>query len=61
MRQEELIAQKKREIEAKLAEQAKQNVSTPSKPPEERFHNSPFSSSSFTNKQVIITVVKLFF
>lgn len=32
MRQEELIAQKKREIEAKLAEQAKQNLSTPSKP-----------------------------
>ncbi|KAF7692434.1 SURP and G-patch domain-containing protein 1 isoform X1 [Silurus meridionalis] len=33
MRQEELIAQKKREIEAKLAEQAKKNPSTPSKPP----------------------------
>ena len=32
MRQEELIAQKKREIEAKMAEQAKRNISTPSKP-----------------------------
>lgn len=39
MRQEELIAQKKREIEAKLAEQAKQNPSTPSKPPAERLHS----------------------
>lgn len=36
MRQEELIAQKKREIEAKLAEQAKQNVSAPTKPSAER-------------------------
>ncbi|XP_066508362.1 SURP and G-patch domain-containing protein 1-like isoform X2 [Hoplias malabaricus] len=32
MRQEELIAQKKREIEAKMAEQAKRNIPTPSKP-----------------------------
>uniref|UniRef100_A0A8C5B7U7 SURP and G-patch domain-containing protein 1 n=1 Tax=Gadus morhua TaxID=8049 RepID=A0A8C5B7U7_GADMO len=32
IRQEELIAQKKREIEAKMAEQAKKNVQTPSKP-----------------------------
>ncbi|KAM3866345.1 SURP and G-patch domain-containing protein 1 [Diretmus argenteus] len=32
LRQEELIAQKKKEIEAKLAEQAKKNVQTPSKP-----------------------------
>ncbi|KAG9278654.1 SURP and G-patch domain-containing protein 1 isoform X1 [Astyanax mexicanus] len=32
MRQEELIAQKKREIEAKMAEQAKRNISAPSKP-----------------------------
>lgn len=32
-RQEELIAQKKREIEAKMAEQAKKkNLSTPAKP-----------------------------
>lgn len=46
MRQEELIAQKKREIEAKLAEQAKQNLSTPSKPPAERLHIYTFSSSS---------------
>ncbi|XP_076000925.1 SURP and G-patch domain-containing protein 1 isoform X2 [Genypterus blacodes] len=39
LRQEELIAQKKREIEAKMAEQAKRTVQTPSKPP-------PQSSSS---------------
>lgn len=33
-RQEELIAQKKREIEAKMAEQAKKkNLSAPAKPP----------------------------
>lgn len=32
LRQEELIAQKKREIEAKMAEQAKKSVQTPSKP-----------------------------
>ncbi|CAL8281562.1 unnamed protein product [Lota lota] len=32
IRQEELIAQKKREIEAKMAEQAKKNVQTPVKP-----------------------------
>ena len=32
IRQEELIAQKKREIEAKMAEQAKKNVQIPSKP-----------------------------
>ncbi|CAL8345559.1 unnamed protein product [Merluccius merluccius] len=32
IRQEELIAQKKREIEAKMAEQAKKNLQTPSKP-----------------------------
>ncbi|KAG7273194.1 hypothetical protein CRUP_019321 [Coryphaenoides rupestris] len=32
IRQEELIAQKKKEIEAKMAEQAKKNVQTPSKP-----------------------------
>ncbi|KAF7661908.1 hypothetical protein LDENG_00251290 [Lucifuga dentata] len=39
LRQEELIAQKKKEIEAKMAEQAKKSVQTPSKP-------SPQSSSS---------------
>ncbi|XP_074507106.1 SURP and G-patch domain-containing protein 1 [Sebastes fasciatus] len=32
LRQEKLIAQKKKEIEAKMAEQAKMNVQTPSKP-----------------------------
>ncbi|KAG5851377.1 hypothetical protein ANANG_G00092640 [Anguilla anguilla] len=32
LRQEELIAQKKREIEAKMAEQAKNNLQAPSKP-----------------------------
>ncbi|XP_056149053.1 SURP and G-patch domain-containing protein 1 [Lampris incognitus] len=32
LRQEELIAQKKREIEAKMAEQAKKNAQTPTKP-----------------------------
>ncbi|KAK2868329.1 hypothetical protein Q7C36_000200 [Tachysurus vachellii] len=50
MRQEELIAQKKREIEAKLAEQAKQNLSTPSKPPEESIPDSQaLSSNKFVN------------
>uniref|UniRef100_A0A1A7WXM6 SURP and G patch domain containing 1 n=1 Tax=Iconisemion striatum TaxID=60296 RepID=A0A1A7WXM6_9TELE len=33
LRQEKLIAQKKKEIEARMAEQAKLNVQTPSKPP----------------------------
>ncbi|XP_053507016.1 SURP and G-patch domain-containing protein 1 isoform X2 [Ictalurus furcatus] len=50
MRQEELIAQKKREIEAKLAEQAKQNLSTPSKPPAESTSDSQeLKSNKFVN------------
>uniref|UniRef100_A0A3B4EIR1 G-patch domain-containing protein n=1 Tax=Pygocentrus nattereri TaxID=42514 RepID=A0A3B4EIR1_PYGNA len=49
MRQEELIAQKKREIEAKMAEQAKQNTSTPSKPLPQ---STPSSQGSTSNKFV---------
>ncbi|XP_036411997.1 SURP and G-patch domain-containing protein 1 isoform X2 [Colossoma macropomum] len=49
MRQEELIAQKKREIEAKMAEQAKQNISTPSKPLPQ---STPSSQGSNSNKFV---------
>ncbi|XP_072525121.1 SURP and G-patch domain-containing protein 1 [Salminus brasiliensis] len=49
MRQEELIAQKKREIEAKMAEQAKQNISTPSKPLPQ---STPSSQGSTSNKFV---------
>ncbi|KAF4076425.1 hypothetical protein AMELA_G00214950 [Ameiurus melas] len=51
MRQEELIAQKKREIEAKLAEQAKQNVSAaPSKPSAESISDSQeLKSNKFVN------------
>lgn len=39
IRQEELIAQKKKEIEAKMAEQAKKNVQTPRKPLPQRCKN----------------------
>ncbi|MCI4390916.1 hypothetical protein PGIGA_G00128430 [Pangasianodon gigas] len=50
MRQEELIAQKKREIEAKLAEQAKQNLSAPSKPSAESTSESQgLTSNKFVN------------
>ncbi|KAI4878634.1 hypothetical protein NFI96_033611, partial [Prochilodus magdalenae] len=49
MRQEELIAQKKREIEAKMAEQAKRNISTPSKPLPQ---STPSSQGSTSNKFV---------
>ncbi|XP_030631427.1 SURP and G-patch domain-containing protein 1 [Chanos chanos] len=48
LRQEELIAQKKREIEAKMAEQAKKNLATPSKPLPE----SPSPQGSTSNKFV---------
>lgn len=54
MRQEELIAQKKREIEAKLAEQAKRNVSAPSKPSAERLHNYTHSSISVKSLHLIL-------
>ncbi|XP_029929837.1 SURP and G-patch domain-containing protein 1 [Myripristis murdjan] len=46
LRQEELIAQKKREIEAKLAEQAKKNVQTPSKPLPQSISPSPQGTSN---------------
>ncbi|XP_062843956.1 SURP and G-patch domain-containing protein 1 isoform X2 [Trichomycterus rosablanca] len=49
MRQEELIAQKKREIEAKIAEQAKKNLSVPSKPSSE---STPVSQADTSNKFV---------
>uniref|UniRef100_W5K5S5 SURP and G-patch domain containing 1 n=1 Tax=Astyanax mexicanus TaxID=7994 RepID=W5K5S5_ASTMX len=48
MRQEELIAQKKREIEAKMAEQAKRNIPAPSKP----IPPSPTLQGSTSNKFV---------
>ncbi|XP_071383119.1 SURP and G-patch domain-containing protein 1 [Centroberyx affinis] len=46
LRQEELIAQKKREIEAKLAEQAKKSVQTPSKPLPQSTSPSPQGTSN---------------
>ncbi|XP_076847458.1 SURP and G-patch domain-containing protein 1 [Brachyhypopomus gauderio] len=50
MRQEELIAQKKREIEAKMAEQAKRNMTAPSKPlPQSPLSSQGPSSNKFVN------------
>ncbi|KAM4605031.1 SURP and G-patch domain-containing protein 1 [Polymixia lowei] len=50
LRQEELIAQKKREIEAKMAEQAKKNVQSPSKPlPQSSPSSQGLSSNKFAN------------
>ncbi|KAM6948462.1 SURP and G-patch domain-containing protein 1 [Aplochiton taeniatus] len=50
LRQEELIAQKKREIEAKMAEQAKNNLQTPRKPlPQSSPSPQGPSSNKFSN------------
>ncbi|XP_060762314.1 SURP and G-patch domain-containing protein 1 isoform X2 [Neoarius graeffei] len=49
IRQEELIAQKKREIEAKLAERAKQNLSAASKPSAESSDLQGLTSNKFVN------------
>ncbi|KAM9440111.1 SURP and G-patch domain-containing protein 1 isoform 2-T2 [Clarias gariepinus] len=49
MRQEELIAQKKREIEAKLAEQARQNVSSTNKSSAESPDTQGQTSNKFVN------------
>lgn len=39
LRQEKLIAQKKKEIEARLAEQAKTNMKPTNKPEPSRYHS----------------------
>ncbi|XP_069013245.1 SURP and G-patch domain-containing protein 1 isoform X1 [Embiotoca jacksoni] len=50
LRQEKLIAQKKKEIEARMAEQAKMNVQTPSKPlPTSSLSLQGASSNKFAN------------
>ena len=45
IRQEELIAQKKKEIEAKMAEQAKKSLLTPAKPIPLRYESSNHNNS----------------
>uniref|UniRef100_A0A8C9V1Q9 SURP and G-patch domain containing 1 n=1 Tax=Scleropages formosus TaxID=113540 RepID=A0A8C9V1Q9_SCLFO len=49
LRQEELIAQKKREIEAKMAEQAKNSQQTPNKPAPPRYALQASTSNKFVN------------